>query len=66
MWERLPFRVHKYRHVSSSTASVAEAASASFRLSVAAIADKLNSERHSARQGGQWRPSTVHAILKRR
>lgn len=35
------------------------------RLSVAAIADKLTGEGVATRQGGPWRPSTVHAILKR-
>ena len=36
------------------------------RLSIAAIADRLNAEGVATRQGGPWRPSTVHAILKRR
>jgi DNA invertase Pin-like site-specific DNA recombinase len=36
------------------------------RLSVAAIANRLNEEGVATRQGGPWRPSTVHAILQRR
>ncbi len=35
------------------------------RLSFAAIADRLNEEKLPTRQGGQWRPSAVQAILKR-
>ena len=36
------------------------------RLSVAAIAERLNAEGVPTRQGGPWRPSTVYAILQRR
>jgi DNA invertase Pin-like site-specific DNA recombinase len=36
------------------------------RLSIAAIADRLNAEGVATRQGGPWRPSTVYAILQRR
>ena len=35
------------------------------RLSVAAIAALLNAEAIPTRQGGPWRPSSVHAILRR-
>lgn len=35
------------------------------RLSVAAIAAQLNAEAVPTRQGGPWRPSSVHAILRR-
>jgi DNA invertase Pin-like site-specific DNA recombinase len=35
------------------------------RLSVAAIAAQLNAEAVPTRQGGPWRPSSIHAILRR-
>jgi len=35
------------------------------RLSVAAIAAKLNEEGVPTRQGGPWRPSSVYAVLQR-
>jgi DNA invertase Pin-like site-specific DNA recombinase len=35
------------------------------RLSVAAIAEQLNREGIPTRQGRPWRPSSVHAILRR-
>lgn len=35
------------------------------RLSIAAIAERLNQEGLPSRQGGPWRPSSFHAILRR-
>jgi len=35
------------------------------RLSIAKIADTLNKEGYPTRSGGEWKPGSVHAILKR-
>lgn len=35
------------------------------RLSVAGVADALNTEGHTTRKGGPWKPGTVFAILRR-